>query len=328
MISKDSYSSPTRIFTVGEKEGLSVQGKEIGLLSCEVFDRERMRIALDSPDGLATRFQYLQLALSEAEQASFFARWGDDIQAVIATGFERVETVLRRVLFLEESRSPLSSLTVTVEFDDVYQAEEIGHFRMFCTFFLRQSIQDVSTIIFASADRSNRIRDQVQPSFHEQASGIKHGRCGGQWESNESVLGDDEATFCRRISASSSVGMNEVSSITASFNRFRGQTPLLRLYDFDRCSYSILCNKSLAEKVARIHVDSDGYAIHRIGSEEIRIEVIKETVDSPVEFTDEELKDPWVILRPEDGSTFFAVDFFDSTPIRLWKVSEVRRENE
>jgi hypothetical protein len=38
---------------------------------CEVVDRERMRIALDSPDGFSIRFQYLDIPLSEAEQASF-----------------------------------------------------------------------------------------------------------------------------------------------------------------------------------------------------------------------------------------------------------------
>ena len=45
-----------------------------------VFDQERIRIVLDSADGFSIRFQYLQIPLSEAEQATFFAKWGDDIQ--------------------------------------------------------------------------------------------------------------------------------------------------------------------------------------------------------------------------------------------------------
>ena len=54
-------------------------------------------------DGFSIRFQYLGLPLSEEEQASFFAKWGDDIQSVISTGFQRIEKTLDRVLFLHEA---------------------------------------------------------------------------------------------------------------------------------------------------------------------------------------------------------------------------------
>lgn len=61
--------------TAGEKDGLVQGAKDKGLAHAEVFDRERIRIALDSADGFSLRFQYLGIPLSEAEQATFFARW-------------------------------------------------------------------------------------------------------------------------------------------------------------------------------------------------------------------------------------------------------------
>ena len=73
--------------TIGEKDEMIGEAKKAGLLYCEIFDRERLRILLDSPDGFSIRFQYLGISLSEEEQASFFAKWGDDIQSVISTGF-------------------------------------------------------------------------------------------------------------------------------------------------------------------------------------------------------------------------------------------------
>ena len=53
-----------------------------------------LRIALDNVDGFSIKFQYLNISLSEAEQASFFAKWGDDIQSIISTGFQKIDNTL------------------------------------------------------------------------------------------------------------------------------------------------------------------------------------------------------------------------------------------
>lgn len=98
--------------TVGEKDKLTEQARKRGISHCEVFDRERIRITLDSPDGFSIRYQFLGLSLSEDEQASFFARWGDDIQSVISTGFQRIESTLNRILFF--SRSERSSFATDI----------------------------------------------------------------------------------------------------------------------------------------------------------------------------------------------------------------------
>jgi hypothetical protein len=84
--------------TINERDELRALAIGAGLMDCDIYDRERIRLALDMPDGLAARFQYLQIPMSEAEQASFFARWGDDIQSVISTGFGRLETKLSQAL--------------------------------------------------------------------------------------------------------------------------------------------------------------------------------------------------------------------------------------
>ena len=60
--------------TVGEKDEMIAKAKKAGILFCEIFDRERIRVSLDNADGFAIRFQYLGLPLSEAEQATFFAK--------------------------------------------------------------------------------------------------------------------------------------------------------------------------------------------------------------------------------------------------------------
>jgi hypothetical protein len=147
--------------TISEKQSLIKNAKKSGILFCEILDRERLRIALDSPDGFYIRFQYLDLPLSEEEQASFFARWGDDIQSVISTGFQRVENTLHRILFLQEAVDALAHLTLSFELDNKYPAEEIGHFRLFCSIYLKEPKHNILSILFGASDKSNRMRDDL-----------------------------------------------------------------------------------------------------------------------------------------------------------------------
>jgi hypothetical protein len=105
--------------TIGEKDALIAEARHAGITYCDTFDRERIRISLDGPDGFSIRFQYLGLALSEAEQASFFARWGDDIQSLVAADSsawrERSTesySFKRPLTYLQNSRS-CSSLIVS-----------------------------------------------------------------------------------------------------------------------------------------------------------------------------------------------------------------------
>lgn len=60
--------------TPAELKAMELDGHVHGLQSCEVFHRERIRIALDSPQGFAYRLQYLDIEMSREEQVAFFDR--------------------------------------------------------------------------------------------------------------------------------------------------------------------------------------------------------------------------------------------------------------
>jgi hypothetical protein len=144
--------------TIGEKDSCVAAAKAAGLMECEIFDRERLRITLDSPDGFSIRFQFLGIPLSPAEQATFFAKWGDDIHSVIATGFHRVEKALRRLIFLQEASEPLDYIHVGLGLDRAYHSDEIGHFRAFCHILLKEPKHSILTLLFGTADGSSRFR--------------------------------------------------------------------------------------------------------------------------------------------------------------------------
>jgi hypothetical protein len=67
---------------IGDLQRLAY-GRGIGY--CEILDRERLRIILDSNRGYAIRFRYLDISLSDAEQKDFFSAWADGITSLIGS---------------------------------------------------------------------------------------------------------------------------------------------------------------------------------------------------------------------------------------------------
>ncbi len=99
-------------FTMGEQSEMVGEARRTGIEHCEILDRERLRIELDSPAGFFVRFQHLGIPLSEAEQASFLSHYGDRIQQIVSTGFQRIERTLNRILFLQEASNVLDGIYV------------------------------------------------------------------------------------------------------------------------------------------------------------------------------------------------------------------------
>lgn len=316
--------------TMGEKTTLESDARAAGTPYCEIFDRERLRIALDTPDGFALRFQYLRIPLSEEEQASFFAKWGDDVNSLIATGFQEVKSTLDRILFLQEASSPLASLLVAFELDRVYQADEIGHFRAFCSLYLKEPKLKVLSILFGSADKADRMRSDIAIEKRNLRPGIKAGIGGGQWEQHFDVSGaelpdiDKEEKY-KQVGSSSAIGQDKVQFIsirysTGSFIRF---DPVFALRDFDEAMFLPLMNESLARKLKTVHVFANEYKLMEISEKDLQIDTTAFEPNVPVVFTSDELADPWVRIRPNMSSTFH-LRFSEETPQRRFAPNQVK----
>lgn len=315
--------------TIGEKEALVNEVKQSNISFCDILDRERLRIALDSPDGFAIRFQYLNISLSEAEQASFFARWGDDIQSVISTGFQRIESTLNRVLFFQEASDPLTHFTLSFELNKKYTADEIGHFRLFCSMYLKEPKHNILSILFGSSDKSNRMRKETDAPFTEQQKGIKYGVSGGQWEhyielepasldkKNEGPEESKERYKC--VGSSSSIGRDEIEFLPLSYSKdsFIRFAPVITLRDLDDAMFLPMINQSLAEKVKAVHVYANGYKLQEINSSDFYVDIDKFDPNIPAKFDQDELRDPWTRIRPISSSAFH-IRFFEVTPQRMF----------
>ncbi|MCF6226668.1 MAG: hypothetical protein L3J22_10275 [Xanthomonadales bacterium] len=318
-------------FTIGDKESLINKAKKYGIVHCEILDRERLRISLDSPDGFSIRFQYLNISLSEEEQASFFARWGDEIQSVISTGFQKLENTLNRLLFLQEANDPLNRLTFSFELKRKYTAEEIGHFRLFCSMCLKEPKHKILSVIFGSSDKSNRMSNKTDTDFTEQKPGIKYGICGGQWEQHIELedekldQNDNDEEKYIRVGSSSSVGRDEIEFLSISYSKdsFIRFFPVLSLRDLDEVMFLPIVNKSLASKIKAIHIYSNGYKLKEISHSDLKTDKTEFEPNIPVEFSSNELKDPWVRIRPSHIASAFHIRFFEETPKRMFIPEQV-----
>jgi hypothetical protein len=317
--------------TVGEKDDLNAYAKTKGFVVSEIMDRERIRIALDSADGFSIRFQHLAIPLSEAEQASFFAKWGDDIDSLISEGFRDINGKLDRIIFLQESSDILTSFTLSFELKKEFSAYEIGHFRAFCMMHLKGPIHDVIDIFWGSSDRSNRFREGKNSSLEEELPGIKNGISSGQWESylrlnvpeseTEKEAEDGKDGKYELVGSGSSIGRNKLKFLGISYGHddFMRVFPRPRIKDFDGAMYLPVMNRSLAEKVAAIHVYANGYKIEEYNSEDFKIDASNFEPPIPAEFLSDELDDEWVRLRPSSLSSAFHVSFSNRTPRRLFE---------
>lgn len=300
------------LFTTGEKEKLEEYAKGKGITHCDIYDRERIRIALDSLDGLAARYQYLGLKLSDAEQQAFFNRWGDDIQTMISNRFSDVDTKLNRILFLEESKTPLVYFSIGFELKRKYTAEEFGNYRVFCSLMMIEPKLEIAGFTFGSSDASLESKNSA---CLKKGGGIKNSINTWQW-----IETTNEENINLELERNGyGIGVAELGGLfitykTGSFIRLR---PTISMIDLNSATFVIFCNKKFAEKIKTIRFYSNDYFLHEI--DDLKIDESEFDPDLPIRFVEEDLSDKWVrITRANDFGVAFRLDFFGFTPKRLY----------
>jgi hypothetical protein len=316
--------------TLTDKSEMETFAQSKGITYCDILDRERLRILLDSADGFAIRFQYLNIPLSEAEQATFFAKWGDDIQSLMSQGFGRLEETLNRLLFLAETPLPLSHFTVILELDREFFGSEIGHFRAFCWLDLVEPRDRVVGLLFGSTDDPNRVNAQKVSELNLSIGGIERARCGRQWKEMLRDGADIPDPFTKTrehlVSAGSftAVGLQAAQRLAIQFDEadsFMRIPPYLLLRDIDDATFALFLNQSLADKVANVRVYANEYELAAYSKSELRIDKPYGNFGVPMCFAETELADAWVRVMHDISP--FRISFSDWTPRRRFSAVEV-----
>jgi hypothetical protein len=296
--------------TLGDKRALEAVANEKGIEVLDIFDRERMRIALDSTNGLATRFQYLNLNMSDAEQAAFFARWGVQIENLITNSTDAVHTRLNRLEFIQEQSRALHHLSFHFKLSRRFSETEMPHHRA------------VMIIRFAPLNNHpfGRLHMMIcndHGEWEQQgATGLSgYGKLVNTcWGTEPSLLLQQE--LC--------CGYDPFDAVTASFKGSSFGPALLgkKLGDLDHAIISFFANKTLAEAVKQITVIANEYIIWNTPSRPTA-ESNNPDARFPIAFTSTELADRWMELRPPLTMGWF--DFTRYTPHRMIAAEQVWR---
>lgn len=278
--------------TPAEEAELKIKATTRGIINCEIFYRERLRLLLDSPEGLGLRFQYLNIPLSEAEQAAFFERFGKQLESLMLKQFDNIDKKLARLEFLHDCNKPLNDCKVIASLKQNYSPLELGHFRILFHFFNKPPQQH--PIIWISG------RD-CYSVYHKDNQVIQlFGTKSLTWLRNP----DDEIQ-------TTIIGANQLTNEIEILGNIQTKSPLKTLGDFEHWLLSVYVTKPFAEKLNYISLIANDYIL-------VYLDDISYRESSPLEpwpeaLTEEEQKIPWVSIFTE------FIDFSIYTPYKITK---------
>jgi hypothetical protein len=98
-----------------------------GVSVVDIIDLERLRHALDSPEGLIARLQYLDIPMSATEQIGLVNKFGHQLQSAILSRFDRVERTLSQMERFLAFQKPLYRLDVFVVLEGEHCSSGLGN---------------------------------------------------------------------------------------------------------------------------------------------------------------------------------------------------------
>ena len=292
--------------TITQKRKAIEHARDKGIYLCDIYDRERLRIILDSPDGFAIRYQYLGISLSEAEQAAFFTKWGDTLQDFISQSFESVGDKLSRIQFLQEAHRPLRSLNFIFRLKDNANIGNSPHYRVVMAILSKTLMAKFRELHVGTCDAgfSAGIR---RTTF------TNDGYVQAFWEKDpKHVILSGAGSWNRPIRTIIGAG---------GYSEFAHRNPMVNLWDLDECYFGFFVNESLANMIDRIEIYANEYLLWHSNMQNMHADIHKYIPKTPWEFASSELKDRWVRIMPRSGVGVLRFDditpkrFFDPKPI-------------
>ena len=321
-------------------DGLKAKAKAKGLSGCDILDRERIRIALDSSKGYAIRYRYLEIPLSDAEQKDFFSTWAQGINSMVSDGLSGLDEATKRIQFLLESQMLVDCLTTVVELEDSLDKVSGGEFLFQTSLCFRTHSDGLMGYYFGGGNdpivqRTQRKTSDSQfdgnsqygYSFAWLLPGFpQHAKFVDAAEAVQHPVGDEGDPHERLILVGSSSAVLSLDTSRLFFesgnepflDRF---APTFKLIELDSCLILFACNRSLAERIASISIHANGYEMLRLVKNDLKIELGKfGRFRLPPAANKQSSEADWVVLRPNRFASNFTIDITRDTPARYnWR---------
>ncbi len=307
------------------------------IIHCEIFDRERIRLFLDSNRGYAIRLRYLGISMNDAEQLDFFGALADNLNATFGAGISTLERTSRRVQFLLEAQLHLDSLTVLVKLNNSIWSVSEAEF-LFQTQMLLQVNSD-GLVGFFFGGGNEPIVETLEQFKKKSSNWPDNGRFeyGFSWTipetpQHERFVGsgmgwekpanhqEEKAHFCARFHQSE--GIFEIDKDYQTFSPIKRpflerHYPYCKLIELDGCHVLFDCNEKMAQGIESIQIFANGYEVLKLSKDEWRLEQGKiDYFMLPKEAHQNETWANWVRLRPKHLASSFSIDMTSRTPRR------------
>jgi len=261
--------------TPNEVELLSQWGKEKNVTFIDIYWRERIRIALDNPEGLAIRFQYLGLKLSDAEQTSFFSRFGNDLEKLVTGRFDSIERKIDALEFTFWTKGVLREINLELEFykQEDSRRDSPEHFRVFLL--LQSSLGEKRSVMLGGRDDFWSV-----PNY-----GWQFDTKNFFWRERDTITGPIW------VQKGSRVGSGIITALRFNY-KWHPQSPV-QVIEFENLDSYLYVTKNLIERVKSVKLSIDSYVLI---DQKIKPEAWKGVVPSfvwPGELTSQEKEIGW-----------------------------------
>ncbi|HPF27820.1 MAG TPA: hypothetical protein PK159_14635 [Steroidobacteraceae bacterium] len=217
----------------------------VGLV--DIVDFERLRHALDSPEGLIARLQYLGIPMSPTEQIALVSKFGSQLQNAVSARFDRVENTLSEMERFLAFQKPIHRLDVFVLLKSEMCSASIGEEGLLLTMGGIQARSSYLNLLLWNKVDDKLARDRI----------VTQSRLWLLEEEGKMV------NFANSASASKSV---IVAYCEVHFSYFGRPASLA---DLAEVAITVHLTEGLKEQVHSIAVDANGYEIFRIDVESI-----------------------------------------------------------
>jgi len=296
--------------TNSKRDELIAHAKRRGVSFCDVFTRERLRILLDSPEGLGYRSQYLCITMSEAEQSAFFARWGTAIEQAIQATFSSIGDRLNRVEFLQEATRPLRYIRFQIDFKRPVGIVDTGEFR----------------VLFSIESLFSKVHDVVKMTLEGcsfKASAKHPDALCGDFVNCKVWMTTASSRKPKQITGGGLFGMGEKNPLIQAHSGLAFTDPPsdCTLTNLHGTRWGICMTQPFAKLVSRIRVVANHYEIIDISSQSFSLEKMPNGISHswPIRARRAE-SDHWVYVKALPPSSQW-IDFSSQTPRRTIKAA-------
>jgi hypothetical protein len=224
--------------TPGRKEDLVryAHGKKVTII--DIFDMERLRHVLDSPEGLIARLQYLEIPMSATEQAALVGKFGSQLQNAVTVRFDRVEQTLAQMERFLNFQKPILRIDLYIELIEPTTSAAVGDEAILLRI---GGLYDLSkTMSFLSVNQS------------------QHRKAASAMVALTHMWNEDFPSNI--VALQPSIGLPDIMtsynelSLTTGGNR-------VKIADLTVVTFEACCTEGIRNKIKRVAVDVNGYEL-------------------------------------------------------------------